>query len=769
MTRSTKTTHNDHACLALSTAPQRPRHRRVGALMMGTALSAIVGLGYGRGAYAQGVVSGDLGTSNGSTVQLEGADTFDTLDGFSVNTSTGNAIEITTAVTQTGDTTFTDNFASSITGADGGIDARNQGDGALTVTTSGPIVANNGNGIYARNGESLGGFYTEGYCGTPSGSKTCSPLDPENFPRYDPAGTDLTITTTGPVTGSEVGIFAYNNGSGALTITANGDVTGQTAIRAQQYDIYGFVRPNPNNDFSLEESTGTDLSITAVGDLTGTYSRAVSALNLGTGSLTVDVTGNVVAIDSTAIAARSQYGGDMRISVRGDVEGRGRAIDTLNGTSYTRDGYVGSLDIYVAGDLYSQYSDAIRGRLRYDGTLNIEVIGNLDGGGEGIEAEHRGTGTLSIDVQGNVTANPDSGGSEGIDAEHEGSGNLTITVNGDVNSGSEGILADHIGADGDISITTYGSVQTARHEGMDVSHSGAGNISVTAYGDITADAEGIEADHSGDGEITITANNVTGGTHGIDVDNDGSGSLSITANGAVTGGTGDGIYANNASTEDLTITIAEGGSVSTSGTDTDDWAIEAIAPTGAVIVNNFGTVTGRVSLTNSNTFTNSGTWDLAGTTSDFNANGDSLVVNEGLIVAASDGAANETSVIDNLDTFRNTAGGTIRLTDGAAGDVFEIGNSGGQASGNFVANGGTVALDVVLGGDGSEADRLDISGDVILDGAPTALAFTAVGGGAGGETTTGIEVVTVGGSSDAGAFVLAGPVEVGAIAYDGSV
>jgi fibronectin-binding autotransporter adhesin len=65
------------------------------------------------------------------------------------------------------------------------------------------------------------------------------------------------------------------------------------------------------------------------------------------------------------------------------------------------------------------------------------------------------------------------------------------------------------------------------------------------------------------------------------------------------------------------------------------------------------------------------------------------------------------------------------------------------------------------------ADQLDISGDVILDGAPTALAINSVGGGTGGETTTGIEVVTVvNGTSDAGAFVLAGPVEVGALSYD---
>lgn len=741
-----------------------PMRRRAGALMMGTALTAIVGLGYGRGAYAQTTLSG----TNTTTQTLTGPGEFVTEEGFSVDTSgeSGDGITIRTAVDETGDTTFTDTFQGGITGAASGIDARNQGDGALAVTTSGPIVANNGNGIYARNGEWLGDFYTDGYCGTSSGSKTCSPVDPENFPQYDPAGTDLTITSTGPVTGSEVGIFAYNNGSGALTITANGDVTGDTAIRAQQYDRYGFVRPNENFDFSLNESTGTDLSITAVGDLTGTDGPAVSAVNYGTGSLTVDVTGDVVSTESGAVAARNQYGGDMRISLLGDVESASRAIDALNGSYYTRDGYVGSLDIYVAGNLHSRYNDAIRGRLRYDGDLEITVTGDVVADNQGIEAEHRATGNMVINIGGNVTANPESGGSEGVDSEHRGNGDMTIIVGGDITSGSEGILAAHKG-DGDMSITTYGMIQTSNHEGLDVDHTqGNGSINISINGDVIAADDGIEVDHGGTGDITISSGTVTGGTDGIDVVHEGTGALSITANGAVTGGTGDGIYASNASSEDTTITINAGGSVSTSGTDVDDWAIEATAPNGAIIVNNFGTVTGRVNLSNSNTFTNSGTWDLANTTSDFNATGNSLVVNEGLIIAASDSATEEWPWLDNLDVFRNEVGGTIRLADGATGDVFRIGNSQPPATADFVANGGTVELDVVLGGDGSATDRLDISGDVILDSAPTALAFSPVGGGAGGATDTGIEVVTVGGSSDAGAFVLAAPVEVGALAYD---
>ena len=324
------------------------------------------------------------------------------------------------------------------------------------------------------------------------------------------------------------------------------------------------------------------------------------------------------------------------------------------------------------------------------------------------------------------------------------------------------------GASGDTVFNDYyASSITGDTFGIDAINQGSGALSITTTGAVVGGTDdGIYAYNSADGmDLTIVAASVTGGNFGIQADNSGTGALSITTTGDVLGETNDGIYAYNASTEDLTITISEGGSVSTSGTDADDFSIEAVAPNGAVVVNNFGTVTGRVNLTNSNVFTNSGTWDLAGTTSDFNATGDSLVVNEGLITAASDGAAAETSVIDNLDTFRSNTGGTIRLNDGVAGDVFKIATSS-SGTGNFVANGGTVQLDVVLGGDGSATDLLDISGDVILDGAPTALAFTSVGGGAGDETTAGIKVVSVGGTSDHGAFVLGTPVEFGAFAYD---
>src|SRR6056297_3067830 len=111
MTNTTGPTH------ALLTGPfgQTKRPRRASALLLGTALGAIVGMGYGRGAYAQGVPqSGDLSTSNTATVEITGPGTFETQDGFSVDTSggSGDGIYISTPSGETGDTVFNDQNSS---------------------------------------------------------------------------------------------------------------------------------------------------------------------------------------------------------------------------------------------------------------------------------------------------------------------------------------------------------------------------------------------------------------------------------------------------------------------------------------------------------------------------------------------------------------------------------------------------------------------------------------------------------------------------------
>lgn len=167
MSETKKTPRNVRGAPHFAVGPiSRPMRQRAGALMMGTALTAIVGMGYGRRAYAQGVTpSGALSQTNATTVEITGPGTFETQDGFSVAPTDPNVngITITTLAGPTSDTEFTDDFASSITGYYG-IYADHNNDGSLSITTDGTVNGLGidgskfaiGNGIYVNADDSTG-------------------------------------------------------------------------------------------------------------------------------------------------------------------------------------------------------------------------------------------------------------------------------------------------------------------------------------------------------------------------------------------------------------------------------------------------------------------------------------------------------------------------------------------------------------------------------------------------------------------------------------
>lgn len=120
---------------------------------------------------------------------------------------------------------------------------------------------------------------------------------------------------------------------------------------------------------------------------------------------------------------------------------------------------------------------------------------------------------------------------------------------------------------------------------------------------------------------------------------------------------------------------------------------------------------------------------------------------------ATGGGAGVYSVSGNLSSL-----GMVTMQDAAAGDRLSVG-------GNLVG-GGTVALDVdtVL----NTNDQLSVTGDVL--GLPVALALNntgATGSYTGDGPGAGLALVTVGGTTDAADFALAGgPLIAGAFAYD---
>ncbi|MGH6735978.1 MAG: hypothetical protein ACRECX_07850 [Methyloceanibacter sp.] len=97
-------------------------------------------------------------------------------------------------------------------------------------------------------------------------------------------GASLTITTGAgsDVLGFTRGIFAGNYGNGALTVEANGIVTGTMSDG---------IRALNNN--------GTSLSVTAGGAVTGD-TNGIFALSNGNGALTVTANGDVTGISRTA-------------------------------------------------------------------------------------------------------------------------------------------------------------------------------------------------------------------------------------------------------------------------------------------------------------------------------------------------------------------------------------------------------------------------------------------------------------------------------------
>lgn len=129
------------------------------------------------------------------------------------------------------------------------------------------------------------------------------------------------------------------------------------------------------------------------------------------------------------------------------------------------------------------------------------------------------------------------------------------------------------------------------------------------------------------------------------------------------------------------------------------------------------------------------------------------------------------SVANAINAFSGSANGnfTVNGTLNNAGVIQVGGNGVGNTltvSGTgYVGQNGTVALNTVLGGDGSASDKLILNG--VTASGSTTLRITNAGGA--GATTTGNGILVVNtineGATTANAFSLASPVSIGAYSY----
>ncbi|MEL6225945.1 MAG: hypothetical protein AAFR01_02880 [Pseudomonadota bacterium] len=488
--------------------------------------------------------------------------------------------------------------AGAVTAQQQGVDARHRGAGSLSIIAADIAVAN-GIGLYASNsvnGTSLSidtsagtveGFL-DGIEATHTGSGALS-ITTGNVSSSALVGidafsggnaTDLTIdTSAGSITAQAQGINAVNTGSGLLSL------------------VMGNVTSNTNQAiFAINTSSATDLSIdTSQGALSG-LSGGISALNQGTGLLSVitaDVTtqlgigvslstngGSGILLDTTAGTISSdeagifvQNSGNSQTSITtADVFGRsgsgsiavtdfadGVSIDSTAGTvsgerginvslQNTGDASITSADVVgTNGDAINVFAVASAGSVSVD-----TVAGAVSGDGFGIRVSHSGTGAVDI-----TTADVTAQNSVAITA-YSGGTDLTIdTSAGTVSGQSRGIFANHSGT-GAVAITTA-EVTGLVSDGVLALNTAAGtDVSVnTSTGGVMGQYDGVEVFNYGTGATSVITANASGAVDdGVYTRNEGTTLTIDTRGGAVEGGE-DGVFALNFGSGNLSIATSD--------------------------------------------------------------------------------------------------------------------------------------------------------------------------------------------------------------------
>ncbi|WP_428095938.1 beta strand repeat-containing protein [Candidatus Thioglobus sp.] len=340
------------------------------------------------------------GATNITATGLVTATSYNGIEAYGSNSTTGITINAATVTAQTV-----------------GIDVDSKGSGAIDITASGLVTSTAGNGIYADNSS---------------------------------YGTDLTINATS-VAADEFGIRADNNGKGATSITATGDVTSENS-----YGIYA------SND-------GTDLTINAAS--VAAYSTGIHTRNFGTGGVTmIKTTGMISSVAISGIYTRNdREATDISVTAV-DTTGRRHGIKAANFGK-------GAITIISSGTATGTSEIGIHASSTSTSTdLSITAADTM-GGNFGINANNAGSGAITIVSSGaatgtnysgiharnhgvygatdlSITAVETTGKTAGIYARNDGSGATTIISSGAATGAKgDGIFAHNFNTATDLSIT----------------------------------------------------------------------------------------------------------------------------------------------------------------------------------------------------------------------------------------------------------------------------------------------------------------------------
>ncbi|MBZ9822831.1 autotransporter-associated beta strand repeat-containing protein [Mesorhizobium sp. CA4] len=542
------------------------------------------------------------------------------------------------------------------------------------------------------------------------------------------AGTFLTdAATTTTLSGGITGAGALTkDGTGTLVLTSNAAHTGGTTIAAGTLQV--------GNGGALGSLAG---NVVDNGTLAFDRSDAITfgGVISGTGGL------NQIGTGTTILTAANSYGGQTNVNsgtllVNGNQAGATGLTAVAGGATLGGTGIIGG-DVTMAdgstlspgGSGNSAGALTINGNLTLSGGTSLAYnFGQANAPGGALNDVVNVGGNLTLDGTLNITAT--AGGSFGPGVYRVFNYNGSLIDNGLALTSPDYSVQTSIANQVNL-INTAGQLLTfwdgdAGPKNNSVVDGGNGTWQVAGSGDNWTTPGGEVNAPWSNGQFAVFQG--TPGT--VSVDN---GNGPVTVNGMQFAADGYRIQGD-------AITLTGGPAIINVGDGTSDSAGYK-ATIASDLVGNAGL-----------TKVDYGTLILAGNSSYVGA----TTVQDGTLAAGKAGAFNTTSA------FTVASGGTLDLA-GFDQTVASLNNSGAvrlgaaapgtvlTVSGDYVGNGGKILINAALDGDASATDRLVVHGNTSGTGI---LAVSNVGG-AGAQTSEGIKIVDIDGSS-AGTFTLAG-------------
>ena len=454
--------------------------------------------------------------------------------------------------------------AATVTSSDGaGIDAVQQGDGALTVTATDAV-----SGTWGIKAMGSGdGAVSVSVAGSVTGTSEHG---------IEAVGKKDVSVSAAAVSGEKIGILAKSDDSGSVSVRASGTVTGKsehgieargkTGVAVEAAAVMGEM----NGILAVNEGSGS-VRVTASGSVTTSDSgeHGVHAKNSASGSaITIETRGAVTAKKNGIFAEND--GGEVRATSASAVKGGeyGVRVKAVSGINLSLGGVVGEekSGIHATnstdGDVVIALSGAVEGRGTTTNSYGIHAVNEgsqsgamsisgeagatVSGTQSGVFANNKGVGPLTIDLKAAVTGKE----KHGIHATNSGAG---VTIRAGSASGAEhGIFAT--GAAGDLRIDATGSVSGAgtgadSGSGIRAINSGSGQTRIFVSGSVSGEKIGISAENSYSYASSMAVEvarsaSVSGKVDGIRLRNrQEGGSISLMVAGSVEGGSRYGVYA----------------------------------------------------------------------------------------------------------------------------------------------------------------------------------------------------------------------------------